>query len=1058
MSFHSRTSFGQSKRTIETKLARACGDKSPKGFLDEPIADLVDFINGHPEYVTTSSCSGRIVLFATFEKKWILAKHGLVTPEETLTILSQYFDNSPGISPVLLKHEPFILHVQCIDLKAAERLLQMVLQAGYRESGIVLGKKKIMVGVRTFSGTMEIPLNAASISSASGRGMVKYFVEEACRRFVQNQEKTDSLFAKFQEVFGNVPTERSFEPCPVKIRGVEKRRLQRWSHAGASNNRSVFIFGGYGKARDGHVGRLDDLLVGCWATGHFKDGMIWTAYDNDGAAIWPEPRVRHTLTSIGDKGDGDNSHLLVLFGGRGPPQKPFNDVMVAEIKSSCDQTEEGIITWTHPSLHSDSNAIPAERWGHSAVCWGRSGHIFVHGGRNATRVFDDSFSLAVTPEAYEWSRLSCSGSTPGPLFSHTATVTKASIVIAGGYTSCQDSTRHFSKSVYVLSSPGPSSHWSVVDLEGSITSRYSHSAMLVNDNRILLMGGIREDGNSYGMGLFDTVNKQVENLDAGDFDGSSTCIRHTSSSLVLNSGESVLVKVGGGSQCLSFGYAWDTPTVSAVSLSKINGERSELPRSAAEFRTEEDQDTKPNFQSPGQDDTTFVSAIVTSSRNVKLVKVALEKVNALNLNYRICSTGNVWKKQSDFPVAVQAIPEKDRKKWKLIPLTSNATTRIKAAQAQAPSGSPGNFLGDSVKELMSNGLAFYALDINAKHIPQTKVLRKIKDTTQENIAKLLVRNLKKHGVSNGSQLLALLPQKMERLGSDVIVLPGEIFGQKRMNRNSWGEGQNVGDGKSSNTWNSLSDECLTACLADIARVGRVNRILCRREIDNGIMRKSCANIIYDPKHIGTWITIKENGVAYSFNCEEVMFCTGNGTEKRRVGTFPCAEEVVVDLYAGIGYFTLPYLVHAKAKHLHACEINPASVEALRKNLKLNNVEDRCTVYLGDNSQTAPKLRGIAQRVNLGLLPDSVKGYRLGLDCLNKATGGVLHVHGNCLSKLREEWGKKTAKEIAVILEEAWCENGSAPCTWRVACDHVERVKSYAPRVDHVVADIRITPN
>ena len=69
MSFHSRTSFGQSKRTIETKLARACGDKSPKGFLDEPIADLVDFINGHPEYVTTSSCSGRIVLFATFEKK-----------------------------------------------------------------------------------------------------------------------------------------------------------------------------------------------------------------------------------------------------------------------------------------------------------------------------------------------------------------------------------------------------------------------------------------------------------------------------------------------------------------------------------------------------------------------------------------------------------------------------------------------------------------------------------------------------------------------------------------------------------------------------------------------------------------------------------------------------------------------------------------------------------------------------------------------------------------------------------------------------------------------------
>ena len=41
---------------------------------------------------------------------------------------------------------------------------------------------------------------------------------------------------------------------------------------------------------------------------------------------------------------------------------------------------------------------------------------------------------------------------------------------------------------------------------------------------------------------------------------------------------------------------------------------------------------------------------------------------------------------------------------------------------------------------------------------------------------------------------------------------------------------------------------------------------------------------------------------------------------------------------GIGYFTLPYLVHAKAKHVYACEWNPDSIEALKRNLQLNGVQ------------------------------------------------------------------------------------------------------------------------
>lgn len=54
--------------------------------------------------------------------------------------------------------------------------------------------------------------------------------------------------------------------------------------------------------------------------------------------------------------------------------------------------------------------------------------------------------------------------------------------------------------------------------------------------------------------------------------------------------------------------------------------------------------------------------------------------------------------------------------------------------------------------------------------------------------------------------------------------------------------------------------------------------------------------------------------------------------------------------SGIGYFTLPYLVHAGATHVHACEWNPDAVEALQKNLIENGVFDRCTIHQGDNRQ------------------------------------------------------------------------------------------------------------
>jgi len=73
---------------------------------------------------------------------------------------------------------------------------------------------------------------------------------------------------------------------------------------------------------------------------------------------------------------------------------------------------------------------------------------------------------------------------------------------------------------------------------------------------------------------------------------------------------------------------------------------------------------------------------------------------------------------------------------------------------------------------------------------------------------------------------------------------------------------------------------------------------------------------------------------------------------------------------GIGYFTLPYLVHTGAAHVYACEWNRDAVEALRRSLVINSVADRCTVLYGDNRQ-ARDLVVIILNICIGLLRVSV---------------------------------------------------------------------------------------
>ncbi|KRY69605.1 tRNA wybutosine-synthesizing protein 3 -like protein [Trichinella pseudospiralis] len=144
-------------------------DFSRKGSVDEDIADIVNNINSHDDYFTTSSCSGRLVAFVEVENQrkknceWLFNSHKAVDSVTFRKVLDSYFQTlqtsrGKASGVIWLKFEPLIIHVRCRSLQAAKKLLNLALNAGCRNSGVMIGKRlRLTVALRSTL-TLALPL------------------------------------------------------------------------------------------------------------------------------------------------------------------------------------------------------------------------------------------------------------------------------------------------------------------------------------------------------------------------------------------------------------------------------------------------------------------------------------------------------------------------------------------------------------------------------------------------------------------------------------------------------------------------------------------------------------------------------------------------------------------------------------------------------------------------------------------------------------------------------------------------------------------------------------
>jgi tRNA wybutosine-synthesizing protein 2 len=200
----------------------------------------------------------------------------------------------------------------------------------------------------------------------------------------------------------------------------------------------------------------------------------------------------------------------------------------------------------------------------------------------------------------------------------------------------------------------------------------------------------------------------------------------------------------------------------------------------------------------------------------------------------------------------------------------------------------------------------------------------------------------------------------------------------------------------------------------------------------------------------------EHGTEYAMDLAEVMFSPGNKAERARMGdevregerSEPSERtsgetasegERVLDMFAGIGYFTLP-MARAGA-HVTAIERNPDSFQYLLENAMRNGVSDRIEPYRADN-------RDVLESYDGEPFDRVVMGYYEAHDYLPAALavlapGGILHMH------------EATPEALVPDRPVERLEAAAADAGRDVEILDVRDVKGYSEGVRHVVVDARV---
>jgi tRNA (guanine37-N1)-methyltransferase len=197
------------------------------------------------------------------------------------------------------------------------------------------------------------------------------------------------------------------------------------------------------------------------------------------------------------------------------------------------------------------------------------------------------------------------------------------------------------------------------------------------------------------------------------------------------------------------------------------------------------------------------------------------------------------------------------------------------------------------------------------------------------------------------------------------------------------------------------------------------------------------------RHLGgerrTMTVHRENGCAFRVDVAKCYFSPRLSTERLRIARLVKGKERVLNMFAGVGPYSIPIAKLAGAR-VTSCEVNEYAAKLHEENDRLNKVDRLVSVVHGDAADLPSTTRARFDRVLMPLPSEADRFLPTALELAKK--GAMIHYYRHLLGESEEEAAEGLREELSGLL----------PKRARYA---VRRVRAVGPRWVEMAADIRV---
>jgi len=138
---------------------------------------------------------------------------------------------------------------------------------------------------------------------------------------------------------------------------------------------------------------------------------------------------------------------------------------------------------------------------------------------------------------------------------------------------------------------------------------------------------------------------------------------------------------------------------------------------------------------------------------------------------------------------------------------------------------------------------------------------------------------------------------------------------------------------------------------------------------------------------------KEHGCLFKVDLGRCYFSPRLSHERMRIGQQVQPGEVIVNMFSGVGCFSIAIAKHSAAEKVYSIDVNPVAVSYMKENIRLNKVVGRVVPIESDAKNAIEEnLQNVADRVLMPLPERAYEYLEYAVQAL-KPNGGRIHYYG-----------------------------------------------------------------